>query len=189
MTWLYESPLTILAVGAMFVSLFGVLWFQTGEKVFVWLTAGVLMLTGLAGYLERTIVTDREQVERTVEELRAALLTNDLKQIEKHLAPQSAPELSSEAAQALQHFRLTKATVSDLMVKVPLAADKPNAADARFSAVIGGTAKGAEFANASGIYEQRFVLHFERSAPDAPWLVVGYERSDMGGGTSPLPVP
>jgi hypothetical protein len=101
MMWLMESPLAILGVGVAVLAVLFVALQQTGKKgILLAMLITTLLFAGLL-VLERSVVTDRESVEATLQEIAGALETNDIDLVVSHIS-ESAPEITSDAKRYLR---------------------------------------------------------------------------------------
>ncbi len=101
MTIFLESPMPVIFVGIFLESVLGIILFTTRRGLLVAPMAAVLLLVFGGVWLERAYVTETERVEATLDEIAAALKTNDLAKVQSFLAPtatdgQRAPALTRE---------------------------------------------------------------------------------------------
>lgn len=87
MTWLTEDPTLVLTLGAMTVAVLVIVLFKTGRAVMLVAIVGAVAVTGLCVLVERLIVTDREEVEITIDAVVTALQDNDAEAVLQHVAP------------------------------------------------------------------------------------------------------
>ena len=78
MNWLLESPWPALVGGGAALLLFAVSWWQTRQKALLWMMLAAAAITAVMLLVQWLVVTDREQIEATLERARAALAANDL---------------------------------------------------------------------------------------------------------------
>jgi len=86
-SFLLESPLFALGFGILVVVLCGWMWLQTGHKMFLFGVLGTLLVTGLLLLLERSIVTRREQLVDTVQQIARDAQRNDIDLLMRHAYP------------------------------------------------------------------------------------------------------
>src|SRR4051812_44542548 len=110
-----EDPTWILAAGIAIEAILAVILARTGRVAVIALMVGafVLMLAGLG--IERAIVTEREEVEQTLDEIADALLAGDVAGVVRFLAPE-ASNLRAEAASQLPQVKVNEAKIRDLKV-------------------------------------------------------------------------
>lgn len=120
-------PLILFGIAAEAV--LGIILLMSGRGVLLWAMGGVLVLV-LAGVgLERLVVTEREQVEATLEGAAAALQANDQTRLlggEAYLA-ESAVETRERARYALNHIEFTKVKITNLEIKINRLTSPPSA--------------------------------------------------------------
>lgn len=87
MSIIFESPLFALGFGILFVVVFGWLWLQTRHKLFFFCLLGTLLLTGALLLLERAVVTRREVIVDTVQEIARDAQRNDIDLLLRHAYP------------------------------------------------------------------------------------------------------
>ena len=87
MSIIFESPLFALGFGVLFVVVLGWLWLQTGHKMFLFCILGTLLMTGVMLLLERSVVTRREEVVDTVQQIARDAQRNDIDLLLRHAYP------------------------------------------------------------------------------------------------------
>jgi hypothetical protein len=136
MTWFTENPWPFLLVGVFVEVILVIILLSTGRGALLSAIAGVAVLNIVLLVAERIVVTDRERVAATLDELAATLTTGDTGAVLQFIAP-SATELRARAEHSLQLVKINEARVlSDLEVTVNVAAEPPTATatfNARFS--------------------------------------------------------
>jgi hypothetical protein len=175
MSWLLEDPTWWWVGGAALLAMLGIALVQTGRGALLGAMAGVLVLTALGLAVEWLVVTPREEVEGSLEQLRAALEANDISGVLAGLHP-NAGALRQEAESRLPDMQVQEARVSGLEIGID--PRDPNTAQAKFFGRI-------NFRDPSGQvpYEnmvRRFLLTFQRQ--DGRWLVSDYRLDDIAPG-------
>jgi hypothetical protein len=171
-----ESPMPAIFIGIVLEALLGIALFTTRRA---WLLApigGVLLLVLGGVLLERVVVTQRERVEMALDDLAAALKTNDLKKVQNCLAP-SAKETRQRAAWALGMVEVTDAKIHNLQVTLNQLTSPPTA-EAKFDGVIFFRGKTIDVGHDR--YPARFTVEFEQDGNR--WLVtnhVEYEQARL----------
>lgn len=178
MTWLFEDPTWWWVGGAALLAMLAVALVQTGRGALLGAMGGVVALTALGLAVEWLVVTPREEIEASLEDLRAALEANDLPGVLAGLHPQ-AGALRQEAESRLPGMEVQEARVSGLEVEFD--PRDPSLAQARFFGRI-------HFRDPSGQvpYEnmvRKFVLTFQQQ--NGRWLVTDYRMDDMAPGLGP----
>jgi len=118
-------------------------------------------------YVERRVVTPREQVEAAVEAALAAVETNDPSAVLRHVGPNAA-DIRDEVVRFLRTARVERCHAAG-SIDVRLSGE--GQAVASFEGLLNGYTSdgGARLA-----YFDRVDLEFEQSAVDASWNIVGY---------------
>lgn len=143
MTWLTETYWPAVLTGFAVEGVLFIMLLITGRGRLLWAMAGVLAVTlGLVA-VERLVVTEREEVAQTLDEVAAALTENDLPRVLKHVAS-SAPQTRSAAQSAMARVTIRSAKVgSDLKIDISNSA-VPQTATARFVAQFSGNDRGGQ---------------------------------------------
>lgn len=133
MTVFLESPMPILFFGIIAEAVLVACVFHTRRGVLLWPMAAVvlILLGGLA--LEQYVVTEREQVEATIDGAAAALSDNDLPRVLRYLSNE-AEHTRSRAEWAMARVDFTSVTIHGLEITVNSLTSPPTA-EARFNGV------------------------------------------------------
>ena len=174
MNWLTDNPIPLFILGLLAQVILGLILWQTGRG-WVMIVMAALGIGSLAVLTYEIVhVSPTEQIAATLDEIAAALESNDPNQVLAFVAP-DATRVRSDAAAQLKRVRITEAFVAgDLQVTFdpPPEPDKP-IATASFIARIK-----AKFLKDSSPYEQlaqRFKIYFRQQ--DGKWLVTNYEMN------------
>ena len=175
MNWLWESPWTIVSVVALLEVALAVALLRTGRALLLAAIAGVAVLGGVLLFVERMILTDREQVEATLDDLSATLVTNDVPAVLRFIAP-SATEVRALAERTLPEVKVNEARVGgDLEIKVDERAI-PQTAEASFTGVFSVALRRGTLPHDKIV--RRFRVKFVKQQDR--WLIAGVEESDVG---------
>ena len=87
MTWLFENPIAILSVGAMLAVLATVVHLQLRTKGSLITVFAVVVATAMLLAVERLIVTPREEVQQTLNDLAKRIAANDLPGVVTFIEP------------------------------------------------------------------------------------------------------
>ncbi|MGC3970079.1 MAG: hypothetical protein QM775_22955 [Pirellulales bacterium] len=164
MTWFTENPLPVVLIGVIIEALLVVALMRTGKRSVLW--AMVLLAIGIAGtvYLERSIVTPREEIKLSLEEMRALVEADDrpglLKRIDSN---PGVAELRNRIQSDLAHVTVDAAKITELRdedIKIT-----PSATEANVG-FIGSV-------DVSGVARGHIVLRFDVSLKkrDGVWVV------------------
>lgn len=87
MTWLMESPWPALWIGLILEVLLAIALVRTGRGAIIGAMVLVLALSGGLIFLERVVVTEREEVENTLDDIAAAVEANDVQKVLAAFSP------------------------------------------------------------------------------------------------------
>jgi len=87
MTWLLESPTTVLVLGGITALVFGAIWLQTGRKIELYIMLAII--TGVVGVLVagKLWKSERQQVKTTLYQVARDVERNDLDAVLAYLHP------------------------------------------------------------------------------------------------------
>ena len=174
MTWLFERPFPIIVIGGICLALLTAALVQTGKRWLMVALAMVALLTGGLVFLERAIVTDREQVEAVLFDIADALEKNDVDTVVSHISS-NCQELQNEAGAVMGSVTISAVRIKNNL-KIVVEEDRdPPLAVAEFNVVIEGSDR-AGFAGQLA-YRRFFQVTF-RLEEDGQWRIVGYEDLD-----------
>jgi len=169
MTSLLEDPLPILFLGILVEAALGVALVRTGRGVLLGAMAGVLALV-LAGVgLEWLVVTEREEVEATLDCGIEALEANDLEAVLACCSP-SAEHTRHEARRALDWVEFIDIRITDLDITINRLTSPPTA-KAEFIAMVSARDRKQFF----GEYARPIGFTLTLRPYDGGWLVEGHE--------------
>ena len=134
MTTILENPIPVLFFGVIIESVLIALLFSTRKKLWI-APIIVVLLVMIAGLVvERVVVTEREEVEGTIDDVAAALRANDINAVLTHLS-KTAHQTRSRAEWALERVQVNSVKVSGLEISVNSLTSPPSA-KAKFSGVV-----------------------------------------------------
>src|SRR5262245_17270393 len=139
MTWFTEDPTPPLVLGTLIASIAAFLLIKTGHRAALWALIGTVVATIAAVVANVMIVTPREEVLATLEEIRTKVEANDPPQLLQFIHP-SAIELRNRAQYDLANLTVESAKMNDLKV---LVSEGGKGATADFIGVV-------DFANSGG---------------------------------------
>jgi hypothetical protein len=183
MELIVESPWPAIIVGVLLLMLLGVAYINTRRRGLVTAAGCVLAGVLLLVLMEMFVVTEREEVEQTLEELAVALETNDIDAVVAHLAP-NAMAIRAAAMTYLPMVRVSDANVgNDLQVTINRLTSPPTAR-AEFTGRLSFDKQSGPDAVPYNNFVQKFSLKLEKR--DERWLLSSYETSRPGQGGEPL---
>lgn len=173
MTTLLENPVPTMVGGLMLTIILIGSWLKTGHRS---LLAVALVVVALAiGLLvaERMVLTDREQVEQTLQIIARDVESGDLERMLSHVHPE-ADDTRDAAAREIPQYRIKSVRIKrGVEVKLNLKHDPPEAT-ADFNVVVEG-------ADTVGLFGERQVPRFVsvRFWKDGDrWKVKDYRHAD-----------
>jgi hypothetical protein len=166
--YLAENAVPIWAGGAVLLTFALVLYLQTRGRAALVAMLIVVLATGGLLVVERLIETPREAVERTLDELAAAIEANDLPGVLAFIAP-TATEVRSDAETLMPLVTVEKARVLGSPEVEIDATTQPATATVKCQAMVNVVVKQNGM---KGPYMDRETIHFIQS--DGRWLIESY---------------
>ena len=173
---LFESPMLVLVIGLTTAALLGGLWLQTGKRILLVSLVAMLALTAAGIMLERSIETDREQIDRTLHQIARDIERNDRRAVLAHMHSQAVDKRQAAAAE-IERYEFEQVKIkSNLQIEVD-ASTEPKTAIAKFNVVV--IASGALLGKRRRV--PRYVtLEFEQE--DGDWRVRNYSHESAAVG-------
>lgn len=175
MTIFLENPMPVIFVGIVLEVVLGVVLFSTRRAWLAAPMAGVLLLVAGGVWLERIYVTEPERVEITLDDLAAALKTNDLAKVERFLAP-NAQHTRQRAAWAFGLVEVTDAKIRNLAVTINSLTSPPTAT-AKFDGIVFFRARMLNIGHDR--YPAKFTVELEQDGDR--WLVTDHVEYEQVG--------
>ena len=157
MTWIFEEPLPIVVISAVLGVALAIGFVKTGQKWLLVALAAVVVLAIALLALERSVVTDREQVEQVLFQIAKAVEQNDIDQALRHISP-DAPGVD-HANSELRKINFREVDIKPNL-EIEVFADRtPPTAQTRFNVVVvadagfGGTDRYPRFVEATFVKE------------------------------------
>lgn len=165
-----ESPLPAIVFGIFLEAILAVVFLNTRRKSVLAAMAVVLLIAAAGVALEKWWVTDREQIEATLDKIARALEANDLELLYTFIEP-DAEKTRILAAVNMALVTVKSAKVRNLKVKVNRLASPP-VAEARFLGSFNCEGK-AVLDNMMPLPDSRYLLDFEADFYfiDGRWMV------------------
>lgn len=174
MSWLFEDVRPLLLAGLLIEGLLVIFFVRTGRTATFIPIVIVLALMGLAAIVEQLVVTDKEQIAATLDEVAMALKQNDGPVVLRHIDPQ-ATEMRRRVESAIGLVIIREAQYRDL--KVTVHPGSPPTATAEFIGHVAFTDPKQQAPYER--YMRRFRVTLRRD-PDR-WVMTDYEVSDVLG--------
>ncbi|MGE0607289.1 MAG: hypothetical protein AB7O62_09365 [Pirellulales bacterium] len=89
MTWLYEDPWPIVWIALPLLAMLGVGYYHSRHRGVLAAILTTLALSAAALVIERTVVTEREEIEQTLDAAALAVKQNDLPAVLAFIAPEA----------------------------------------------------------------------------------------------------
>ena len=131
MAALFEDPLPAIFVGVIVESILIALFFATQKRLWIIPIAGVLLLLFALVLVERLVITEREEVENTIDEIAAAILANDVEAVLSHLSD-SNRKSRARARWAMDRVEVHGVKLSGLEITVNSLTSPPSAKRSMF---------------------------------------------------------
>jgi hypothetical protein len=175
MTWIFDQPLYIVILGIVLGVLVGAVWTMTGRKEALFALAGVVVATLVMLVVERLVVTDAEEIHRTLAEIARKVKANDMDGLLSHIA-KSNPGLIDQARNEMPNYKFTDCRVSKVHELDVDTSAEPRSARVEFNVTVDGTFsyQGSEL---SGRFARWVQLQLVREA-DGQWRVENYRHAD-----------
>lgn len=169
--WLVMGMLGLLAVAAIYG------WMQTGKRGP--LVAGVLLVTliPLAWVIADRWVTDREQIQLTIERAATALQQNDIDQALQLIDPAMRSVLTMAQAD-LSRFRFTEARVTKVRSIDVRSDTKPPTAEVDLNVNVLVSDKGGQITDMRVVRRVQLEMH---RLEDGQWYVFAYNHLPVTG--------
>ena len=144
MTLLLENPMPAMIVGGLTAAILGGGWLQTGRKWLLYLMIAVMLLTVGAVIMERTVVTDREQITTTLHQIAALIERNEIDAAVDY-AYSGAPEVRSAAQAELVRYEFSDVDIKRNLEIQVYPDEKPPRAVAEFNVTVQLSTRGGQF--------------------------------------------
>jgi len=172
--WFFESPLTIVALGVAIIFAIGAAWTATGRQELLYALAAAIMLLFAGLITERLVVTDREQIRATLQEIARDVKNNDHRRILGHIHS-SATAIKQKAQAEMPKYKFTDFRITKIhSIDVDRSA-APLSAVVELNVVGGGTfhEQGLQMDHVA-----RWVKLHLLKEKDGRWTVAEYEHDD-----------
>jgi hypothetical protein len=171
--WLFDSPIYIVLIAIVLGVLVGGAWTISGRNEPLYALGAVVGLAVVMLIVERMVVTDREAIRGTLNEIARDAQNNDLQKIVGHIA-KSSPSLVQRAQNEMPHYHFTECRVTKVHKVDVDSTSEPRSAIVEFNVVAAGSFQqlGIE---ASGTYPRWVRLQMVREQ-DGQWRVQDYRH-------------
>ncbi|MGI8978585.1 MAG: hypothetical protein ACR2FY_05135 [Pirellulaceae bacterium] len=180
MNWLFDRPAYVAILGVMLCVPIAIAWVMTGRKeVLHALAAAFAIFVGLL-IMEQVVVTDREAIETTVQQIAHDVQANDHQAVQRHIYSGS-PQLKQKVQGELPNYRFTECRVTSQPEIAVNTKDEPRSAKVSFLAAAAGDFKYqgmSASASKEAPIRRRIILHMRKEA-DGRWTVEDYDHEDF----------
>ena len=175
-----ETPFHSIMIGLIATIALALAWLGSKRSLFALLAAAAFLLMVAAVVVERVLVTDREQISETLDQLADAVRNNSSAELLVRISDR-APEIEQAARSQLNRFQIDYCSIT--WKETPAIDDNANPPEAnvRFSAFIRARERnegGLEGGDVIGIK-----LRLQKEA-DGEWRVVDYSLYNPRNGAS-----
>ncbi|MBC7856213.1 MAG: hypothetical protein IAF94_22510, partial [Pirellulaceae bacterium] len=140
MNWLFDRPVYVAILGLVLCVPIAIAWVMTGRKEVLYALAAAFALFVALLILERVVVTDREAIETTVQQIARDVQANDHAAVQRHIYSGS-PQLNQKVQGELPNYQFSECRVtSQPEIKVNTT-DEPRSAKVTFLAAAAGDFK------------------------------------------------
>jgi hypothetical protein len=175
---LLESAMPVLFGGVVVEAILAVVFFNDRRVIWLLPMIGVALLILLGIVVERVVVTPREEVEATIDEVADSLAANDIQRALGHISP-TATQTRSRAEWGLDRFEVSKTKITGLTININELTSPPTAT-AEFKGFIT-IARDKKGEIPSRTYVVAFTAEFERHGDR--WLIAEHteDTPNIGG--------
>jgi hypothetical protein len=172
MNWILEQPVAVVILGIILGLGTGIAWTSTGRKEWLIGLAAIIAFTIVGLVVERLVVTDREAIEATLQEIARDVQSNNLQAVLRHVSTGNS-ELIRQASAEMPNYRFDECRVTKVQEIDIDSSAEPRSALVEFNVVASGSFRqgGVELSD-QGI-PRRILLQMVREK-DGQWKVQRY---------------
>ena len=178
MTTPLESPMPVIFLGIVALAMLATIFVSTRKRSILLAMVGVLALVFAGVAMEWLVVTEKEQVETTLDGAIEALEANDLARLLDNYVAPSATYTRARAAFAHSYVEVTSAKANGLEISINDLTSPPTA-EARFTGVVRYRFRNPQTAIPRDYYAAGFVVKLRRE--NDRWLITGHEERELRG--------
>ncbi len=177
MELLVENPLPAIFLGIVAAAVVGVVFVNNRNFRVLWALPVIFLLTLGGVALEWLIITEREEVEETLDGIAAALEANDLDAVLRYVSPQ-AEQTRQRAAWAMGIVTIRDVRMRNREVRINRLTSPPTA-EVQFNGTLFFDLKQPQIGMIRDVYLARFVVQLESDGDR--WLVTDHiEHQPLG---------
>jgi divalent metal cation (Fe/Co/Zn/Cd) transporter len=140
MNWLFDRPVYVAILGVGFSVPIAIAWVMSGRKEVLYVLAAAFALFVALLIMERVVITDREAVETTVQQIARDVQANNLQAVQRHVHS-AAPLLQQRVQKELPNYVFTECRITSQPEIEVNAKDQPRSAKVSFLAAAAGDFK------------------------------------------------
>ena len=172
MTSLLENPLLAILIGVLTTAILGGGWLKTGKQWLLYLMIAAILMTVGAVFLERMVMTDREQITTTLHDIADLVERNEINAALEY-AHSGSPEVRAQAAAELPRYEFQEVSIGRNLEIEVFPKHIPPKATAEFTVAVVLRTKDHSF---SGGRTPRFVVVTFLKEESGEWHVSDYEH-------------
>jgi hypothetical protein len=170
---LFEKPLLIGLLGGIAAAVLGLIWLQTARREVLWVLIVVIAITGAGVVAGRLIITDREAVQTTLEDIARAVERDTIEDVLPFIHP-DAQSVRQQAESELPRYEFFEVKIKSNLDITFDNAEEPSEAVAKFNVLVIGSER-------NGLFKDRRVpryctVYFRKH--QGQWRVVAYHHED-----------
>jgi|GEM_PF-463370 len=175
MTWLFDQPLTIVLLSVGLLTGLAITWISTGHKVLLYALIGGAVIAVLLLITERFVVTDREAIEATLQQMARDVASNVPAKITQHISA-SAPQIQAAANTEMPKYKFDSLRITKIH-RIDVKADaEPRTAVVEFNIIAKGTFGSGADVLADATIPRWVELDLVKD-PDGAWRVKDYRHA------------
>ena len=175
MNWIFDQPLTIVLLSVGILTGIAISWIMSGHKALLYaLIAGVVVAAALL-VAERFVVTDREAIEATLQQMARDVASNVPAKITQHISP-SAPSLQAKANAELPNYKFDTLRITKIHEIKVQDESEPRTAVVEFNIMASGTFRAGSDVLADANIPRWVQLDLIKD-PDGAWRVKDYNHA------------
>lgn len=171
MSWLFEDTLVILFLVVVSEAILLGAWLQTGRSSMILAMVGTLILCGTALVIERFVVTDREAVVVTLEQIAQDLKKNEPLIVATHVAS-TAPGLRQQVERRMHQIEIKDADIKGRPEVTIFSQGSTKMAEADLKGLVVGSGRKGFLQDIH--YFRRFIVRFRNEK--GRWKIYEYEE-------------
>jgi hypothetical protein len=171
-----EQPLAVVILGVVLGLGVGLAWTSTGRREWLFALGAVAVLTIAGLIVERAVVTDKEAITATLNEIARDVKSNNVRALLKHIASK-ATEVQQQAETEMPRYKFDECRVTRVHNIDIDVSSEPRSAIVEFNVIAAGSFSEGGFV-LSGEQIYRWVkLQMVRES-DGRWKVQSYEHAE-----------